>query len=163
MLPSSSITLALVSATLLLGACSDKVKDTHPQQLVSKRQALFKQMTKALEPMGLVARERQDYVKSEFQANAEALKELSRQPWVFFRQMATTHPRAPRHRSGSHRPNSRRPRTTTWQASTSSSKSLPVRIYPPSAKQSTRWKKAAKAVTPPSATSVDQVALRALE
>jgi cytochrome c556 len=84
MLPSSSITLALVSATLLLGACSDKVKDTHPQQLVSKRQALFKQMTKALEPMGLVARERQDYVKSEFQANAEALKELSRQPWVFF-------------------------------------------------------------------------------
>ena len=75
---------AALAGSALLGACSEKVKDTHPQQLVSKRQALFKQMTKTLEPMGLVARERQDYVKSEFQANAVALEELSRQPWVLF-------------------------------------------------------------------------------
>ncbi|MBP9903959.1 MAG: cytochrome c [Rhodoferax sp.] len=84
MLPTFKFAFTLVSVALLLGACSEKVKDTHPQQLVSKRQALFKQMTKTLEPMGLVARERQDYVKSEFQANAVALEELSRQPWVLF-------------------------------------------------------------------------------
>ena len=84
MLPTFKFAFTLVSVALLLGACSEKVKDTHPQQLVSKRQALFKQMTKTLEPMGLVARERQDYVKSEFQANAVALEELSRQPWELF-------------------------------------------------------------------------------
>ncbi len=77
-------TLVLLALTLLVSACSEKAKDTHPQQLVSKRQAIFKEMTKALEPMGLVARERQDYVKGEFQAQALALEELSRQPWVYF-------------------------------------------------------------------------------
>ena len=77
-------TLVLFALTLLVSSCSEKAKDTHPQQLVSKRQAIFKEMTKALEPMGLVARERQDYVKGEFQAQALALEELSRQPWVYF-------------------------------------------------------------------------------
>jgi cytochrome c556 len=76
--------IALVAATVLLSACSDRVKDTHPQQLVSKRQALFKKFTKALEPMGLVARDRQDYVKASFVANAEALQELASQPWPYF-------------------------------------------------------------------------------
>lgn len=76
--------LTLVATATLLTACSDRVKDTHPQQLVSKRQAIFKQFTKTLEPLGLVARERQDYVKATFVANAQALQELSTQPWVFF-------------------------------------------------------------------------------
>jgi len=74
----------LIASALLLGACSDDAKDTHPQQLVSKRQAIFKKMTKTLEPMGLVARERKDYNKGEFQAEAQALQELSSQPWVLF-------------------------------------------------------------------------------
>jgi len=65
-------------------ACSDAGKDTHPDKLVTKRQAIFKKFTKALEPMGLVARERNDYVKAEFVANAQALQELSKQPWVYF-------------------------------------------------------------------------------
>ena len=79
------ITLAcLVAASLLLVACSDRVADTHPQQVFSKRQAVFKKFTKTLEPMGLVARDRQDYVKTEFMANAAALQELSTQPWAFF-------------------------------------------------------------------------------
>jgi len=65
-------------------ACSDAGKDTHPDKLVTKRQAIFKKFTKALEPMGLVARERNDYVKAEFVANAQALQELSTQPWVYF-------------------------------------------------------------------------------
>ena len=76
--------ITLIAVTTLLGACSDNAKDTHPQQLVSKRQAIFKKFTKALEPMGLVARDRQDYVKAEFMASAQALQELSNQPWALF-------------------------------------------------------------------------------
>ncbi|MDO8320936.1 cytochrome c [Rhodoferax sp.] len=76
--------ISLLVAAVLLSACSDRVKDTHPQQLVSKRQAIFKKFTKTLEPMGLVARERQDYVKSDFMASALALQELSQQPWAYF-------------------------------------------------------------------------------
>ncbi|MDD2918207.1 cytochrome c [Rhodoferax sp.] len=76
--------IALVAATVLLSACSDRIKDTHPQQLVSKRQAVFKKFTKALEPMGLVARDRQDYVKASFVASAQALQELASQPWPYF-------------------------------------------------------------------------------
>jgi len=76
--------LALFICSLVLSACSDAAKDTHPKQLVSQRQAIFKKMTKTLEPMGLVARERKDFVKGEFMASALALQELSSQPWVFF-------------------------------------------------------------------------------
>ncbi|MCF8160264.1 MAG: cytochrome c [Polaromonas sp.] len=76
--------LPILAMATLLGACSDRIKDTHPQQLVSKRQALFKQFTKTLEPMGLVARDRQDYVKADFMASAVALQELSNKPWVYF-------------------------------------------------------------------------------
>jgi len=78
-----TLLLTLLSAAFLL-ACSDRVKDTHPLQLVSKRQAIFKKMTKTLEPMGLVARDRQDYVKADFVASALLLQELSTQPWTFF-------------------------------------------------------------------------------
>ncbi len=76
--------IPLLAMAVLLSACSDRVKDTHPQQLVSKRQALFKKFTKTLEPMGLVARERQDYVKADFMASAAALQELATQPWAYF-------------------------------------------------------------------------------
>ena len=76
--------LTLVAATVTLTACSDRVKDTHPDQLVTKRQAIFKKFTKTLEPLGMVARDRQDYVRVEFMANAQALQELSTQPWVYF-------------------------------------------------------------------------------
>jgi cytochrome c556 len=84
MLKIRPLTLSLIASTLLLGACGDNVKDTHPQQLVSKRQALFKKFTKTLEPMGLVARDRKDYDKGEFQASALALQEFSSQPWALF-------------------------------------------------------------------------------
>lgn len=79
-----STLITLIAATALLGACSERAKDTHPQQLVSKRQAIFKNFTKTLEPMGLVARDRQDFVKAEFVASALALQELSSQPWPYF-------------------------------------------------------------------------------
>ena len=75
--------ITLLASTFMLSACSDRVKDTHPQQLVSKRQALFKKFTKTLEPMGLVARDRQDYLKADFMASAVALQELATQPWTY--------------------------------------------------------------------------------
>ena len=74
----------LLITCALLGACSEGVKDTHPQQWVSKRQAVFKEFTRALEPMGLVARQRKDYDKAEFMQNARALQELASQPWPLF-------------------------------------------------------------------------------
>ena len=76
--------LTLVAAVVTLTGCSDRAKDTHPDQLVSKRQAIFKKFTKTLEPLGMVARDRQDYVRVEFMANAQALQELSSQPWAYF-------------------------------------------------------------------------------
>jgi cytochrome c556 len=79
-----TLILSICAAACVLVACSDAGKDTHPDQLVTKRQAIFKKFTKALEPMGLVARDRNDYVKTEFMANAQALQELSKQPWVYF-------------------------------------------------------------------------------
>jgi cytochrome c556 len=75
----------LLAATLAWTACSEAPKDTHPEQLVSKRQALFKQFTRALEPMGLVARERQPYQADAFLAQALALQLLAPQPWALFR------------------------------------------------------------------------------
>lgn len=74
----------LVATTTLLTACGPGAKDTHPQQLLTKRIAIFKKFTKALEPMGLVARDRQDYVKADFMAQALALQELASQPWTYF-------------------------------------------------------------------------------
>jgi len=71
-------------ASVLLLGCSEKTADTHPQQLVTKRVAIFKKFTKALEPLGLVARERQNYVKADFMAQAQALQDLSSQPWSYF-------------------------------------------------------------------------------
>lgn len=76
--------ITLLGSALLLGACSERIQDTHPQQLVSKRQALFKKFTKTLEPMGLVARDRQDYVRADFVASAQALQALASEPWAYF-------------------------------------------------------------------------------
>lgn len=84
MFKSAHLALSLLACSLLLGGCSDSVKDTHPQQLVSQRQAIFKKMTKTLEPMGMVARGHKDYVKGEFVVGAQELKDLSSQPWEFF-------------------------------------------------------------------------------
>jgi len=76
-------TLALLGVALLT-ACDRGGRDPHPQQLQSKRLAVFKQFTKALEPMGLVARDRRDYIKAEFSEQARALRSLSTQPWLYF-------------------------------------------------------------------------------
>ena len=79
---SSLLTVAL--AVLALSACSDEPKDTHPDKLVTQRRALFKQFTRTLEPMGLVARDRKDYNAREFNESALALQKLATQPWPLF-------------------------------------------------------------------------------
>lgn len=71
-------------AALGLSACGEAAKDTHPDQLVTKRKALFKQFTKTLEPMGMVARGRKDYNPREFNINALELQKLTSQPWALF-------------------------------------------------------------------------------
>lgn len=83
----AAVATAAAAAALLLtlGGCSrEAAKDTHPQQWVSQRQAVFKQFTRTLEPMGLVARDRQPYVAASFTASALELQRLATQPWVHF-------------------------------------------------------------------------------
>ncbi len=79
-------TLLLLTAVAALGlsACGEATKDTHPDQWVTKRKALFKQFTKTLEPMGMVARGRKDYNPREFNINALELQKLTSQPWALF-------------------------------------------------------------------------------
>jgi cytochrome c556 len=74
----------MLTAALALTACSEAPKDTHPEQLVSKRQAVFKQFTRTLEPMGLVARDREPYQPDALLAQALELQRLASQPWPFF-------------------------------------------------------------------------------
>ena len=83
--PAPGLAAVLLATALGLTACSETPKDTHPEQLVSKRQALFKEFTRALEPMALVARERQAYQPDAFLAQAVALQQLAPQPWALFR------------------------------------------------------------------------------
>jgi cytochrome c556 len=84
--PYGFLRLTLLSgAALGLAACSDAPKDTHPDQLVTKRQALFKQFTRTLEPMGVVARDRQPYRPDELLVQALELQRLASQPWPLFR------------------------------------------------------------------------------
>lgn len=75
---------SLLAATLLAAACSDSAKDTHPQQLLTKRKAVFKQFTGALEPLGLMARERKPWDAAAFKAGALELQRLSTLPWPYF-------------------------------------------------------------------------------
>jgi cytochrome c556 len=73
-----------VLGCVVLAGCSGEPADTHPQQLVTKRQAVFKQFAKTFEPMGLVARERKDYNPREFNVFAVELDQLASQPWQYF-------------------------------------------------------------------------------
>ena len=67
-----------------LSACFEPIKDTHPDQVLTKRRALFKQFTRALEPMGLVASGRNAYKPDEFLTMVQDLEKLSGKPWIYF-------------------------------------------------------------------------------
>jgi cytochrome c556 len=73
-----------VVATLTLTACGGEAKDTHPDQPVTKRRAIFKQFTRTLEPIGLVARGRETYNPREVNLSALELQKLATQPWPLF-------------------------------------------------------------------------------
>ncbi len=77
------LALGLTLAFTLPG-CVREVKDTHPDQVLTKRKALFKQMNRALEPIGLVANERNPYNRQEFVGYVDELQKLSGNPWAFF-------------------------------------------------------------------------------
>lgn len=76
--------VACLLLAVLLAGCGGPATDSHPQKLVSQRQAVFKQFTAALEPLGLMARERQPYDAAKFRAGAAELQRLSTLPWAFF-------------------------------------------------------------------------------
>lgn len=79
-----SFQVVAVAAMLLLTACGAEPEDAHPGQPVAKRKAVFKQIMRTLEPMGMVARNRQDYDRGDFLAGARELRLLATQPWVYF-------------------------------------------------------------------------------
>lgn len=68
---------------LMLSACSSH-EDTHPGQPVTHRKAIFKEMLRSFEPMGLVARGRNPYNQAEFLKYAQELQQLGTQPWQYF-------------------------------------------------------------------------------
>lgn len=81
-IPLPTACLLLLCAGLV--ACSGEPKDTHPQQLVTKRKEAFKEFTRTLEPMGQVASGRRPYQRQEMLTQAQALERLSDKPWAFF-------------------------------------------------------------------------------
>lgn len=83
MTKSRAVLFLAVAAAFLLNACGEP-KDTHPGQPVTKRKAIFKQILRTLEPMGVVARKRDEYDSQEFLARARELNKLATQPWVYF-------------------------------------------------------------------------------
>jgi cytochrome c556 len=76
--------LLCVLLCLGLSACFEPIKDTHPNQVLTKRRALFKQFTRTMEPIGLVASTRQEYKPDEFLAMVQDLEKLSTKPWIYF-------------------------------------------------------------------------------
>jgi len=79
-----ALALGLASVVALLGACSAEPEDTHPQRWVSQRQAVFKDFTRTLEPLGLMVRERKPYDAAAFTAGAQSMQALSGKPWPLF-------------------------------------------------------------------------------
>ena len=49
-----------VLCVLALSACFGQMEDKHPDKVLTKRVALFKQFTRALEPIGLVVSGRRE-------------------------------------------------------------------------------------------------------
>lgn len=84
MLSLKSFQVLAIAASLLLTGCGAEPVDNHPGQPVTKRKAVFKQIMRTLEPMGMVVRNHQDYDREAFLAGARELKQLATQPWVYF-------------------------------------------------------------------------------
>ncbi len=81
---SGSRILIATACALALCGCGEEAQDTHPDRPVTQRRLLFKQFTRTLEPMGMVARERLPFNRPEFLASALELQRLSSKPWPLF-------------------------------------------------------------------------------
>ena len=75
---------AVALSGVLLVACSREIADTHPQQVLTKRNAIFKQMNRALEAIGQVAQGRKEYRRDEFLSQVQDLEKISGKPWAYF-------------------------------------------------------------------------------
>lgn len=80
----NSKAVILLFVALSLSACGG-VDPNSPQ---GKRQTLFKQMLKTSEDLGGMLRGRLAFDEKRFAAGAQALDQLSRQPWQHFPQIA---------------------------------------------------------------------------
>jgi cytochrome c556 len=74
----------LLLCALVLCACFGQIEDKHPNKVLTKRVALFKQFTRALEPIGLVVSGRREYKKDEFVEMVQELQTLAAKPWPYF-------------------------------------------------------------------------------
>jgi cytochrome c556 len=77
--------LSIVLLGLTLVACDSAAPpDTFPGQPVTERNKIFKQMLRAFEPIGLMARGKEPFAANKAVANATELKRLSTLPWSHF-------------------------------------------------------------------------------
>lgn len=75
----------LLVALLGLTACNSATPpDTFPGQPVTQRNAIFKQMLRSFEPIGLMLRGKQAYDADAVIGHADQLKQLSSRPWSHF-------------------------------------------------------------------------------
>jgi cytochrome c556 len=70
---------------LLATACAPP-PDNHPDKVLTKRVAIFKQFTRTLEPMALMVNERKPYDPVAFLQSAQDLAVLADKPWRYFPQ-----------------------------------------------------------------------------
>jgi cytochrome c556 len=80
----TTVLVACLLPGLGLVACFEPIKDTHPDQVLTKRRALFKQLNRAMEPIGLMASGRKEFKPDAMLAMAQDLEVLSTKPWAFF-------------------------------------------------------------------------------
>ena len=66
-------TTLAVLLCLGLAGCFEPLKDTHPEQVLTKRRALFKQFNRTLEPIGLVASGRSNTEIAALLGNSEGV------------------------------------------------------------------------------------------
>jgi cytochrome c556 len=74
----------IASATMLLWGCFGPDRDPHPDQVLTKRVALFKQFSHTMETLNDMRNGRKPFDRAQFQANVHTLDDLSDQPWRFF-------------------------------------------------------------------------------
>ena len=77
--------VAILSLGLAITACNSAAPpDTFPGQPVTERNKIFKQMIRAFEPIGLMARGKEPFAADKAIASATELKRLSTLPWNHF-------------------------------------------------------------------------------